>query len=170
MVGIYPIVITATNSSGSLPASQTFTLMVGTPEGTVYWLTSAASGGWLEMQAAGSNVTELLDTNVSKFAVDGSGGAVALEAGGNLVRFAANSTVQLSTTRGVASFLVDGSGFVWALTLTPGTDAGPLALFAPGSSTSETIPGSFTNFAEDGSGSVVALDNSKSLWLFAQDR
>jgi hypothetical protein len=83
--------------------------------GTLYWLTVPASGGWLEMLTLGLQIPLEIDTNVSTFAVDSSGDAVALEEDGHLVRFGPNSTVLIDT--GVSTFVVgDGGQDVYWLT------------------------------------------------------
>ena len=170
-VGIYPIVITASDGV-SPPATQNFTLMVATPEGSVYWLGGPAGGGWLEMHVAGSDVTQVIDTNVAEFAIDGSGSAVALESSGNLVMFAPNSSVRQPMATGVSTFVVDGSNSVVALQPKSGSAAGPIVRFAPGQTKATTIPGPFLHIAQDGADDVIALDDSHptnhldGLWLF----
>jgi len=85
-------------------------LQLTAPNGTAYTLTDPASGGWLEMQVGGLNaVNQVIDTNVAKFAIDGSGAAVALEDTGNLVLFAANSASSELMLKSVQNFVVDGA-------------------------------------------------------------
>ena len=131
-----------------------------------YTWTSAASGAWLEMQASGSDVTKVLVTNVCKFELDGSGSAVALEDGGDLVRFAPNSTERQQIDAGVSNFVVDASGSVVAFQPTLGSNVGTLVRFVPGTYTQHPIAGTFKAFAEDGKGNVVALDTSGNLTLY----
>jgi hypothetical protein len=166
-VGIYPVVITATDGS-SPPATQAFTLMVATTQGTVYWL----NRGWLDMRASGSNDTLVIDTNVAKLGEDGSGSAVVLEESGHLVRFAPNAATPQamltsdSSYAGYSNYLIDGSGSVVAFEPKGGTNTGALVRFAAGTTVPQPLSGTFSSFAEDGSGSVVALDTNKNLWLF----
>ena len=164
--GVYPIVITATGTSGNFPsATQSFTLFVATPAGDVYWLTGAASGNWLVMQNVETNVTQVIDTNVSRFYVDGSGSVVALETEGSLVRFAPNSTArQVMQTgvsnAGVSAIAMDGSGVVFTL-----MSGGTLVRFAARADSATTIDGDFSSLAAGGAGSIVALDTNNNLWL-----
>ena len=171
-VGLYPIIITASSSNGAYASgTQVLNLMVATSGGALYWLTSAASGGWLEMRAAGQNFTQVIDTNVRKFQVDSSGSVAALEDSGNLVRFAPDSTVREvmyaasntgTSASAVVNFVMDGSGAVFAL-----VTGGGLLRFAAGAYTPTTISGDFSTLAAGGSGSVVALDTGNNLWFLA---
>lgn len=106
-------------------------------QGTVYTLTDAASGGWLEMQSAGSAVTQVIDTNVSRFGLDASGAAVALDSTGDLLLFPAGSASGSLMLAGDRNFVVDGDGVVTALQATSGKQWGTLYRFAPGSANAQ---------------------------------
>ncbi|HVA45435.1 MAG TPA: DUF4214 domain-containing protein [Pirellulales bacterium] len=133
-------------------------------QGTVYSLTDASSGGWLEMKAAGSNVTQVIDTNVATFGLDASGAAVALEDTGNLVLFPANSPSREVMLSGVRSFVIDISGVVTALAA-PGATFDSVYWFKPGSTEPNPYSGVFTDLRVE-RGAAVAARNDYALVEF----
>src|SRR5262249_25614574 len=122
-------------------------------------------------------------TGVSRFAVDGAGSVVELNAQGSLTRFAPGSTTAQVLADNALSFVVDGSGSVVELqssgTIMPTSGSGgvssdlvvvlnsPLYRSAPGSDTPQLLDTGVKRFVVDGSGAVIALDSlsSKSLTL-----
>jgi hypothetical protein len=171
------------DGSGSVVVLES-TVTQTTTNGT----TTTNSVGNLYLYAPGSNTAETLDTNVSKFVIDGAGSVVALEAAGsssvnlangqvfstpiyNLVRFAPDSTEKQTMDTGTTQMVLDGDGSVVALdnfstsqvTLANGqpyiTPSYTMVRFAPGSTVKEAMDAGVTQMALDGAGSIVALDS-----------
>lgn len=141
---------------------------VTTPSGTSYTLTDAASGGWLEMQAAGSGVKQVIDTNVARFGVDASGAAVALEDTGDLVLFPANSSTREPMLSGIRNFVIDASGTVAALHTSAGSASGTVYRFTPGSAQGQALTGAFSDLVA-ALGASVALRSDSVLVEFPDE-
>lgn len=135
-------------------------------DGTVYTLSDAASGGWLEMNVAGSGVTQVIDTNVARFGLDGSGAAVALEDTGDLALFPANSPSREQMLSSVSNFVVDANNIVTALQVAPGSQWGNLYRFAPGSANAQEFRGEEFNHLVAALGYAVALGADGTLRYF----
>lgn len=138
-------------------------------QGTLYTLSDAASGGWLEMRPAGSVVTQVIDTNVSRFGIDASGAAVALEDTGNLVLFAAGSASGSLMLRSVRNFVVDGDGEVTALQAVSGTQWGSLVRFIPGTTHGQEYQNEQFKSLDAALGVSIALAADGTLRYFPDD-